>query len=72
MKYAKLLIFTILLTSCSISHDPCVRLYEWNYTDEWHFKGNERFQVYKNWRGRKFIYDLTPDSLDFMRVYIEK
>lgn len=72
MKYIALFIITLLITSCGISRDPCVHLYEWNYTDnEWYYKKDTRFQVYKTWRGRKFIYDLTSDSLNFRRVYIK-
>jgi len=55
-----------------MSKDPCVLLHRWNYTDEWHYQNNVRFQVYKTWTGRKFIYDLTPDSTEFRRVYTKK
>jgi hypothetical protein len=72
MKYIALLIVAILISSCSISQDPCVLLHRWNYTDEWYYQNNGRFQVYKTWTGRKFIYDLTPDSTEFRRVYIQK
>jgi hypothetical protein len=70
MKY--LILITILtLTSCGMSQDPCVRLHNWNYTDEWFFQGDERFQVYKTWTGKRFIYVLNTDSTHFKRKTIK-
>jgi hypothetical protein len=54
-----------------MSQDPCVRLHNWNYTDEWFFQGDERFQVYKTWTGKRFIYVLNADSTHFKRKTIQ-
>ena len=59
-----------LLTACS-SQDPCVQMHEWNYTNEWFYRGNERFQVYKTRFGKRFIYEMNQDSTAFKRKFIK-
>ena len=69
-----LIIFTIFILAfpaCS-SQDPCLKMNEWNYTNEWFYRGNERFQVYKTRTGSRFIYDLNQDSTKFKRTYIKQ
>lgn len=66
-----ILAITLTLTSCGLSQDPCVHLHDWNYTDEWYYRGDQRFQVYKTWTGTRFYYDLTPDSTAFKRYKID-
>jgi hypothetical protein len=70
MKLIALSILVLAFTACS-SQDPCVRLHNWNYTDEWFFQGDERFQVYKTWTGKRFIYVLNTDSTHFKRKTIQ-
>ena len=65
-----LAILSMSIQSCS-TQDPCVRLNEWNYTKEWYHRKEQRFQVYKTWRGNRFIYDYNIDSTGFRRVYIK-
>ena len=70
MKTIYLILIILLITACS-SQDPCVKMYDWNYTNEWFYRGDERFQVYKTRTGRRFIYDYNIDSTRFRRVYIK-
>ena len=64
-------IFILVFSACS-SQDPCVKMHDWNYTNEWFYRGNERFQVYKTITGNRFIYDLNRDSTEFKRTYIKQ
>jgi hypothetical protein len=70
MKLIALSILVLTFTACS-SQDPCIRLQDWNYTNEWYYQGNERFQVYKTWTGKRFIYVLNTDSTHFKRKTIK-
>lgn len=58
------------ISSCGLTQDPCPPLHDWNYTDEWYYKGGDRFQVYQTRFGKKFIYDYNRDSTAFRRYYI--
>ena len=64
-------ILIITLISCNSQKDPCVPMREWNYTDEWFYRGDERFQVYKTLLGKKFIYEMNKDSTAFKRKFIK-
>jgi hypothetical protein len=70
MKTIYLILIILLFSACS-SQDPCLKMYDSNYTNEWFHRGDERFQVYKTRTGRRFIYELNIDSTRFRRVYIK-
>jgi len=70
MKIIILTIFILTFSACSIQ-DPCLKMNEWNYTNEWYYKHGQRYQVYKTWRGKRFIYSYNTDSTAFKRIYIK-
>jgi hypothetical protein len=66
-----MVLIAFVMVSCNSQKDPCVHLHERNYTDEWFYKGNERFQVYKTRFGKRFIYEMNQDSTAFKRKFIK-
>jgi hypothetical protein len=68
MKHILLLLFTFLLFSCNAE----LRIKDHSYTDEWHYEGKERLQVYKTRCGRYYVLVLNKKETKFIRKYLDK
>jgi hypothetical protein len=47
------------------------RITEKSYTNEWHYEGTERYQVYQTNNHRKYIIVLNRSETKFIRKYIK-
>lgn len=56
------------MCSCSVEE----RIMSWSYTDQWHWKGNDRYQVYKTAAGRKYIIVIDEEKLVLKREYLKR
>lgn len=60
-------LFVMLLSSCSVEE----RIMSWSYTNEWHWKGEDRYQVYKTATGRRYIIVIDEKKLIQKREYLK-
>jgi hypothetical protein len=65
-----LLILVLLVTtfSCKTGEE---RIYDYSYTNEWHYIDTMRFQVYQTKNGRRYIIVLNNRETRFIRQYIK-
>lgn len=56
------------LSSCSVEE----RIYQWSYTEDWYWKGDDRYQVYKTLGGRRYIIVIDTVRLELEREYLKK
>ena len=68
MKYILLLLLTFIVLSCNAE----LRIKDHNYTDEWHYEGKDRLQVYKTRSGRHYVLVLNKKETKFIRKYLDK
>lgn len=68
MKYLLLITIAILITSCCSVEE---RIKDYSYTNEWYYKNNLRFQVYKTKNERRYIIFLNKNETRFKREYIK-
>lgn len=67
MKRMVFAIGILFLTSCSVEE----RLMSWSYTNQWYWRDNDRYQVYKTVTGRKYIIIIDEKKLIQKREYIK-
>lgn len=68
MKYILLLLLTFIVLSCNAE----LRIKDHSYTDEWHYEGKDRLQVYKTRSGRHYVLVLNKTETKFIRKYLDK
>jgi hypothetical protein len=68
MKYILTLLLTFILLSCNAE----LRIKDHSYTNEWHYEGKERLQVYKTRSGRHYVLVLNKRETKFIRKYLDK
>ena len=68
MRYLLLLVFACMLFSCNAE----LRIKDHSYTDEWHYEGKDRLQVYKTRSGRHYVLVLNKKETKFIRKYLDK
>lgn len=68
MKYILLLLLTFIVLSCNAE----LRIKDHSYTDEWHYEGKDRLQVYKTRSGRHYVLVLNKKETKFIRKYLDK
>ena len=61
-----LCLFCVLL-SCDVER----RIHEHSYTNEWYYKNNERYQVYKTYKNKRYIIVLNKQQTKLKRKYIK-
>jgi hypothetical protein len=62
-----LILIAVLLSSCSVER----RINWWSYTNEWHYRSDQRYQVYKTLAGRKYIIVVDSLKIDLKREYLK-
>jgi len=67
----KNLFFLFLLFSIFSCKSVEERIYDYSYTEEWHYIDTMRFQVYQTKSGRKYIIVLNNRQTRFVRQYIK-
>jgi hypothetical protein len=65
-KIVLLIIFTLI--SCKPAE---LRIHNYSYTDFWYYSGGDRYQVYQNYLGNKYILVLNKQQTKFIRKYIK-
>ena len=65
------LFILLLLSSLFSCKSVDERIYDYSYTDEWHYIDTMRFQVYQTRNGRKYIIVLNNRQTRFVRQYIK-
>jgi hypothetical protein len=66
-------IYLLLLLSCMLfSCNAELRIKDHSYTDEWHYEGKDRLQVYKTRSGRHYVLVLNKKETKFIRKYLDK
>jgi hypothetical protein len=68
MKYILTLLLTFILLSCNAE----LRIKDHSYTNEWHYEGEKRLQVYKTRSGRHYVLVLNKKETKFIRKYLDK
>jgi hypothetical protein len=68
MKYILTLLLTFILLSCNAE----LRIKDHSYTNEWHYEGKERLQVYKTRNGRHYVLVLNKKETKFIRKYLDR
>ena len=66
MKNLIIIIAALLMISCSVEQ----RIKDHSYTEEWYFKGNTRYQVYKTKQGKRYIIIVNKRNTNLKRYYI--
>jgi hypothetical protein len=67
MRFLKLLMVVILVTSCVVEQ----RIHRWSYTNEWYHEDDSRYQVYKTIYGRRYIIVINEEKLILERRYLK-
>lgn len=55
----------------SLSCDVERRIHEHSYTNEWYYENNERYQVYKTYKDKRYIIVLNKQQTKLKRKYIK-
>jgi uncharacterized lipoprotein YmbA len=67
MKNLIIIIAALLMISCSVEQ----RIKDYSYTEEWYFKENIRYQVYKTKQGKRYIIIINKRNTNLKRQYIK-
>jgi hypothetical protein len=68
IKFSNLFLVFLLILTISCSAEKRIRKH--SYTEQWYIYENERYQVYKNKFGNKYILIFNDSSTSIKRKYI--